>query len=124
MSDIMLAQAPRSTRVLAGVRFMAQQADWSPMKWPKGAFWTQPASLDLIRGSAVNCLILPWGKPEDRAALTPLAAEAARRGIATVGQILNDVSTAAAAQAARTAGFTALATTKPAEAGGFPTVLL
>ena len=103
---------------------MAQQADWSPMKWPRGAFWTQPASLDLIRGSAVNCVLLPWSKPEDQAAYTPVAKEAAQRGLAAVGLVETSANTAAAAQAAKSAALAAIATAKPAEAAGFPTVLL
>ncbi|MEO8596026.1 MAG: hypothetical protein ABI759_22080 [Candidatus Solibacter sp.] len=103
---------------------MALQADWSPMKWPKGAFWTQPASLDLIRGSAVNCLLIPWGKAENQTALGPLVTEAVRRGIALVGVVEEGASTGPAAQAAKIAGLAAVATAKPGEAGGFPAVTL
>ena len=103
---------------------MAQQADWSPMKWPRGDFWAQPASLDLIRGSAVNCLLLPWNKVEDQAAFAPVAKEAAQRGLAAVGLVETSANTAAAAQAAKGAGLAAIATAKPADTAGFPTVLL
>ena len=67
---------------------MASDKNWIPMKWPCGplviaqrsksqsldaevketlAAWALPASLDMLKGTAINCLIVDWaeGGPQD-----------------------------------------------------------
>lgn len=51
----------------------AGPADWVPARWP----WSDPASLELLDGTPINCLLLD--KPS-----TALAAAAAKRGITTL----------------------------------------
>ena len=47
-------------------------AEWTPMRWP--AAWKSLSSFDLVRGTAVNCLILDKGG--DLATVAARAAEA------------------------------------------------
>ena len=35
---------------------LAAPVDWVPARWN----WTDPATLDLLQGTPVNCLLLKW----------------------------------------------------------------
>src|SRR5216684_3663058 len=61
---------------------LAAPADWVPARWN----WTDPASLDLLQGTPVNCLLLKWnaGQAQEIAAF---AGHAAERRIATLAII-------------------------------------
>ena len=61
---------------------LATPADWVPARWN----WTDPATLDLLQGTPVNCLLLKWnaGQAQEIAAFTDRAAE---RRIATLAII-------------------------------------
>jgi hypothetical protein len=54
-----------------------QPADWVPARWP----WSDPASLELLSGGPVNCLLV-------RTYTAEFAAAAAGRGVATLALIL------------------------------------
>ena len=90
---------------------MNLDSNWVPMKWPCGPLeiarrnksgsinadlkemleaWGQPAALELLKGTPINCLIVDWayGGPEDSAqqrALKPLLEAGRRLGISFVG---------------------------------------
>ncbi len=61
---------------------LAAPAHWVPARWN----WTDPASLDLLQGTPVNCLLLKWnaGQAQEIAAF---AGHAAERRIATLAII-------------------------------------
>jgi hypothetical protein len=69
---------------------IAAPGDWVPARWPSN----DPASLDLLTGTPVNCLLL-----EQRLWSGPFSAEAAKRNVAILGVIRSGD----AAQAVRTA---------------------
>jgi hypothetical protein len=107
---------------------------WVPMKWPCGPLeiarrnksqsinadlketleaWEQPATLELLQGTPINCLIVEWayGEPEDSAqmqALGPLLEAGRRLGISFVGKVGAKAASGAAIAAARTAGLSAV----------------
>ena len=101
---------------------------WVPMKWPCGPLewarrskgkkpdaglketldaWAQPAALEILKGTPVNCLVVEWadGAPEDAAqqeALKPLVEAGRAKGISFVGTVAaKDVAAAAAVRACR-----------------------
>jgi hypothetical protein len=106
---------------------------WVPMKWPCGPLeiarrnksqsinaelketleaWEQPSTLDLLKGTPINCLIVEWayGEPEDSAqmqALRPLLEAGRRLGISFVGKVGAKAASGAIA-AARAAGLSAV----------------
>jgi len=112
---------------------------WVPMKWPCGplawarrnksksggaelketlAAWAQPAALDLLKGTPVNCLVVEWadGAPEDSAqqqALKPLLEAGRRRGINFVGKVAAGEGVAAAVASARATGLSAVMLAEP-----------
>jgi len=95
----------------------------SPMRWPKGPYWTQPAALDLIQGTPLDCLILPWGASDTQAGqFQALLAAGKERGIAFAGLLGDGVNPSDAIPSARTAGLSALATAKPESVKGFPVI--
>ena len=92
--------------------------DWVPMRWP----WSDPGTLELLAGTPVSCLVVPWadGSPADEArpeALRSLVAAAQGRGLAVVGWVSGTADLRRAASAARATGLAALATesTDPVE---------
>jgi hypothetical protein len=119
---------------------MNLDSEWVPMKWPCGPLelalrgkpntaaselqqtldaWTQPASLDLLKGTPINCLVVEWanGGPQDAAqqqALRPLVEAGKQRGIAFVGKIGPKAEVAAAANSARDTGLSAVMLAQPA----------
>ena len=73
-----------------------------------------PASLDILKDSPVDCLVLSWaaGLPEDAAqqkSSAPLIAAARQRNLAVVGWVDGPADHAAAIAAARAAGLAAVA---------------
>ena len=84
---------------------------WVPMRWP----WSDPGTLELLAGTPVSCLVVPWadGSPADEArpeALRSLVAAAQGRGLAVVGWVSGTADLRRAAGAARARGLAALAT--------------
>jgi hypothetical protein len=53
-----------------------QPADWVPMRWP----WSDPASLELLSGTPINCLLLKTVGPD-------FVQAAAARGVVTLAVI-------------------------------------
>src|SRR5580658_7570505 len=92
---------------------IAAMPDWVPARW----FSKDPATLDLVYGTPVNCLLLEranWSKDFVQAA--------AERGVAT----LAIVRSASDVQEAKGLGFTALATEDETDASsaGLPVIEL
>src|SRR5207302_2579393 len=61
---------------------LAAPADWVPARWN----WTDPASLDLLQGTPVNCLLVKWDSAQAQQ-LSTFAARAAERRVATLAVI-------------------------------------
>ena len=117
---------------------------WIPIRWPCGPLeiergrrregfsaretetlrrWSEPRALELLAGTRVNCLVLPWaeGSREDDAhqrALAPLVTAARGRGLSLVGWAGDDADLGRAASAAHAAGLDALATSSTHAAPG------
>src|ERR1017187_84265 len=73
-----------------------------------------PASLDILKNSPIDCLVLSWaaGLPEDavqQKSAQPLIAAARQRNLAVVGWVEGAVDRQAVITAARSAGLTAVA---------------
>ncbi len=85
------------------------------MRWPSGAFWSQPSALQLLKGSPINCIVLPWGASAD------LISEARRSGVAVVG-LLEPKADASMVGSARAAGLSAVAGAPPLKAGELPAI--
>src|SRR2546423_13147512 len=81
----------------AAALLIAMYPDWVPTRWMSG----DPASLDLLAGTPINCLWLE--RPQWSAAF---AAEAAKRGIATLGVIRRAGDPIEAARSLPKLGFT------------------
>ncbi len=112
---------------------MALDKNWIPMKWPCGPLvvarrgksqsleaevketleaWALPASLEILKGTPVNCLIVEWadGGPQDPAqqqALKPLIEAGRKLGIAFVGKIAAQENVKGLVEAAETSGLAA-----------------
>ncbi len=102
------------------------------MKWPCGpldlsqqgnaptselkdtlAAWAQPAALELLKGTPINCLVVEWaaGNSDDSAqqqTLKPLIEAGRRTGISFAGKVAAGPAMAAAVQSARAAGISAV----------------
>jgi hypothetical protein len=113
---------------------------WIPMQWPCGPLewarrnksnnttpelkttldaWAQPSSLDLLKGTPINCLVVRWadGADDDSAqqqALRPLIEAGSHHGIQFVGKVASSALAASADQAARNAGLSAIMIDKAA----------
>jgi len=61
---------------------MAIPADWVPARWN----WAEPAALDLLKGTPVNCLLVKWDS-EAAPAIATFANAASDRGIAALAII-------------------------------------
>jgi hypothetical protein len=81
----------------AAAVLIAMYPDWVPARWPS----SDPKSLELLAGTPVNCLWLE--RPQWSA---EFGAEAAKRGIATLGVIRREGDPIAAVQALVKTGFT------------------
>jgi hypothetical protein len=100
-----------------------QPADWVPMRWP----WSDPASLELLSGTPINCLLLKTVAPDFVQAATA-------RGLVTLAVIAPGGDVAGAAQLAMAAKVTGIviegdlpegvAATVREAAGGAPVIEL
>src|SRR5216117_3724730 len=61
---------------------LAAPADWVPARWN----WTDPATLDLLQGTPVNCLLLKWNAGQTQE-ISAFAGRAADKRIATLAII-------------------------------------
>jgi hypothetical protein len=119
---------------------------WVPIRWPCGPlagerergragssaadldalrWWSRPASLDLLAGTPVDCLVVPWAAgsaadTEQPRALAPLLAAAASRRLAVVGWVSAGADLGKAAAAGAAAGLDALATDSANPLAGLP----
>jgi len=75
-----------------------QPADWVPMRWP----WSDPASLELLSGTPINCLLLKTVGPDFVQAATA-------RGLVTLAVIAPGGDVAGAARLAMAAKVTGIA---------------
>jgi len=124
---------------------MVLSSESIPIRWPAGPLdiarrknekgftadtaevlrkWLDPATLAVVEGTPVNCLVVSWasGVPEDAAqqqALKPLIEKGRQAGIGFVGVIEGKANRPAALEAAQAAGLTAVAMDgdAPAKAG-------
>jgi len=76
----------------------AAPADWVPVRWP----WTAPESLELLKDSPVNCLLIDWAGSEPA---RPLLAEARKRGVVTLAVVYPKSEPVQASRDAIEAGF-------------------
>ena len=124
---------------------MALSTESNPMRWPAGPLeialrektkgftaekaevlrnWLVPASLEILQGTPVNCLVVSWASglaadADQQKALKPLIEKGKQAGLSFVGVIENDADKAAAVAAARSAGLSAVMMEgkAPADAG-------
>ncbi|MGA2268970.1 MAG: hypothetical protein ABSH44_10925 [Bryobacteraceae bacterium] len=75
-----------------------QPSDWVPMRWP----WSDPASLELLSGTPINCLLLKTASPE-------FVEAAAGRGLVTLAVIAPGGDVVGAARRAMAAKVTGIA---------------
>src|SRR5215813_9666605 len=61
---------------------LAAPADWIPARWN----WTDPATLDLLEGTPINCLLVKWD-PAQSQAISAFATRAADRKVVTLAVI-------------------------------------
>ena len=128
---------------------MALNADSVPMRWPAGPleiarrekakgfsaetaevlrYWQDPASLAVVQGTPVNCLVVSWasGLPADagqQQALKPLIEKGRQSGLGFVGLIEGEADKPAAVAAAESAGLSAVAMEGDAPgSGGIPVI--
>lgn len=118
---------------------MTLDPKWVPMKWPCGPLalaqrskakapeagvketldaWAQPASLELLKETPINCLLVEWAAdaPEDapqQEALKPIIEAGRGKGISFVGKVTAK-NAAAAASSGKAAGLAAVLLTEPA----------
>lgn len=94
---------------------MDPNKNWAPIRWPQGPFWTQPASLELIKGTPLNAVVLPWSSdntPNEQ--FHALISVGKQSGIEFVGLLADGASPASA----KSAGLSAVAMTKPTATAG------
>ncbi len=80
--------------------------------------WAEPSALEILKGTPVDCLIVPWaaGETEDaqqQLKLGPLLEAGPKVGIRFVGSITGKSDTGKAVAAARRAGLTAVLSDEP-----------
>ena len=119
---------------------MSLNAKWVPMRWPCGPIevarisksrpadsvlrktvegWTQPTSLQLLKGTPINCLVVDWasGTADDESqqrALKPLIEAGRELGLSFVGKVATSENLAAIVTAGRAAGLEAVMIDGPA----------
>ncbi len=119
---------------------MTLNAKWVPMRWPCGPIeaarisksrpadtdlrktidgWTQPSTLQLLRGTPINCLVVDWasGTADDESqqrALKPLITAGRALGLSFVGNVRTRENLAAIIAAGRAAGLGAVMMDGPA----------
>ena len=120
---------------------MALNAESIPMRWPAGPLdiargektkgftadtaevlrkWQDPASLAVVQGTPVNCLVVSWAADAgQQQALKPLIDKGKQAGLEFVGLIEDEANKPAAVAAAQAAGLAAVAMAgeAPANAG-------
>ena len=120
---------------------MALNAETIPMRWPAGPLdiargektkgftadtaevlrkWQDPASLAIVEGTPVNCLVVSWSADAgQQQALKPLIDKGKQAGLDFVGLIEGEANKPAAVAAAQSAGLAAVAMDgdAPANAG-------
>ncbi len=120
---------------------MALNAESIPMRWPAGPLdiargektkgftadtaevlrkWQDPASLALVQGTPINCLVVSWAADAgQQQALKPLIEKGKQAGLEFVGLIEGETNRPAAVAAAKSAGLSAVAMEgeAPANAG-------
>ncbi len=120
---------------------MALNAESIPMRWPAGPLdiargektkgftpetaealrnWQDPASLALVQGTPINCLVVGWAADAgQQQALKPLIERGKQAGLEFVGLIEGETDKPAAVAAAKSAGLSAVAMEgeAPANAG-------
>ena len=120
---------------------MALNAESIPMRWPAGPLdiargektkgftadtaevlrkWQVPASLALVQGTPINCLVVSWAADAgQQQALKPLIEKGKQAGLEFVGLIEGETNRPAAVAAAKSAGLSAVAMEgeAPANAG-------
>ena len=128
---------------------MALNAESVPMRWPAGPLdiarrekekgfsaetaevlrhWLDPASLAVVQGTPVNCLVISWasGLPADadqQQALKPLIEKGRQAGLGFVGLIEGEANRSAAVAAAQSAGLSAVAMDgDPPGSAGIPVI--
>src|SRR5271157_3345548 len=124
---------------------MALNAETIPMRWPAGPLdiargektkgftadtaevlrnWQDPASLAVVQGTPVNCLVVSWAADAgQQQALKPLIQKGKQAGLAFVGLIEGEANKPAAVAAAQSAGLSAVAMEGDAPAGaGVPVI--
>jgi hypothetical protein len=82
--------------------------------------WQDPASLALVQGTPINCLVVSWGADAaQQQALKPLVEKGKQAGLEFVGLIEGEANMPAAVAAAKAAGLSAVAMEgdAPANAG-------
>jgi hypothetical protein len=89
--------------------------------------WHDPAALEMLRGSPINCLVVSWaaGIPEDAAqqkTAAPLLAAARARGLSIVGWTEGATDPQAAIAAAKSAGLSAIALQNFTGQSDFPVI--
>jgi hypothetical protein len=84
--------------LLAGFCLGAEPADWVPARWP----WTDAKTLDLLKDTPVNCLLVEW-TPGAAGEISRFATAAAARGIATLA-VVRPGGDAAAAEKTEVSG--------------------
>jgi hypothetical protein len=102
---------------------MDPNKNWAPIKWPQGSFWTQPASLDLLKGAPLNSLVLPWGADATQNdQFRALISAAKERNLSLVGLLADAANPSDSIRNARSAGLSAVAMSKPVAAEGIPVI--
>jgi hypothetical protein len=109
---------------------MAQLGNAIPIRWDRedtDHWFRDPASLAILDGSPVDCLIVRWatGRPEDaarQASLAPLVTAAHRRNLTVVGWVARGASPDSAIAAAKSADLDALAIEGFKRKSDFPVV--
>lgn len=102
---------------------MGPSADWCPMRWPEGDYWRNSASLDLLRGTPVNCLILPWAsEPEQNGKWNPLIEAGREAGLSLVGWLVGGTRPREAVAQAAASGLSAVAMPDPPDLHTLPLI--
>jgi hypothetical protein len=100
---------------------MYSTLEWSPIRWPNGPKWNNPSTLDLVRGTPINCLIVTWNQARQKA-LQRLIDRGRREGLAFVGLIEDEADRSTGIASARAAGLSAVASEHSLPDSEFPVI--
>jgi hypothetical protein len=93
------------------------------MRWPEGEYWRKPASLDLVKNTPVNCLIVPWGSVADRnGAWKPMFGAGCEAGLSFAGWLGAGSEPGQAIAQAAASRLSALAMPNPPDAQLLPLI--